>query len=122
LGLTLRYSFEVRKRAQYFEDIPELKLPKVMLDLTTHNSCFRQHRPIAEVVGGRASCALLGVRCALRAVEHGAEQALCAPGIVPSSLWIADFYLRAIEPLIAIVLGCMRRKNAQALKCNIEKG
>ena len=55
LGLTPRYSFEVRKRAQYFEDIPELKLPKVMLDLTTHNSCFRQHRPIAEVVGGRAS-------------------------------------------------------------------
>jgi hypothetical protein len=55
LGLTLRYSFEVRKRAEYFEDVPELKLPKVMLDLATHNSFFRQHRPIAEVVKGRAS-------------------------------------------------------------------
>jgi len=36
LGLTLRYPYEVRDQAQYFEDIPELKLPKEMLDLATH--------------------------------------------------------------------------------------
>ncbi len=36
LGLTLRYPYEVRDEQQYFEDIPELKLPKEMLDLATH--------------------------------------------------------------------------------------
>ena len=36
LGLTLRYPYEVRDEASYFEDIPDLKLPKEMLDLATH--------------------------------------------------------------------------------------
>ena len=36
LGMTLRYPYEVRDEAAYFEDIPELKLDKEMLDLATH--------------------------------------------------------------------------------------
>jgi DNA end-binding protein Ku len=36
LGLTLRYPYEVRDEAAYFEDIPAQKLPKEMLDLATH--------------------------------------------------------------------------------------
>jgi DNA end-binding protein Ku len=36
LGLTLRYPYEVREEQSYFEDIPELKLPKEMLDLASH--------------------------------------------------------------------------------------
>ena len=36
LGLILRYPYEVRDEAPYFEDIPDLKLPKEMLDLATH--------------------------------------------------------------------------------------
>jgi DNA end-binding protein Ku len=36
LGLTLRYPYEVRDEASYFGDIPDLKLPKEMLDLATH--------------------------------------------------------------------------------------
>jgi len=36
LGLTLRYPYEVREEQTYFEDIPELKLPKDMLDLASH--------------------------------------------------------------------------------------
>jgi DNA end-binding protein Ku len=36
MGLTLRYPYEVRDEASYFEDIPEQKLPKEMLDLATH--------------------------------------------------------------------------------------
>jgi DNA end-binding protein Ku len=36
LGLTLRYPYEVRDEAAYFDDIPELKLPKEMLDLAAH--------------------------------------------------------------------------------------
>jgi DNA end-binding protein Ku len=36
LGLTLRYPYEVRNEASYFEDIPDLKLPKEMLDLANH--------------------------------------------------------------------------------------
>jgi DNA end-binding protein Ku len=36
MGLTLRYPYEVRDEASYFEDIPELKLPKEMFDLATH--------------------------------------------------------------------------------------
>ena len=36
MGLTLRYPYEIRDEASYFEDIPDLKLPKEMLDLATH--------------------------------------------------------------------------------------
>ena len=36
LGMTLRYPYEVRDEQSYFEAIPELKLPKEMLDLATH--------------------------------------------------------------------------------------
>jgi DNA end-binding protein Ku len=36
LGLTLRHPYEVRDEKPYFEEIPELKLPKEMLDLATH--------------------------------------------------------------------------------------
>ena len=36
LGLTLRYPYEIRDETSYFEDIPELKLPKEMLYLATH--------------------------------------------------------------------------------------
>jgi DNA end-binding protein Ku len=36
LGMTLRYPYEVRDEAPYFEEIPELKLSKEMLDLASH--------------------------------------------------------------------------------------
>ena len=36
LGLTLRYPYEVRDEEPYFEDIPDMKLSKDMLDLATH--------------------------------------------------------------------------------------
>src|SRR5256886_10943523 len=36
LGTTLRYPYEDRDDKPYFEDIPDLKLPKEMLDLAAH--------------------------------------------------------------------------------------
>ena len=36
LGITLRYPYEVRKEGEYFEDIPDEKIPKDMLDLASH--------------------------------------------------------------------------------------
>ena len=36
LGVTLRYPYEVRKETEYFDDIPEEKIPKDMLDLASH--------------------------------------------------------------------------------------
>lgn len=36
MGFTLRYPYEVRDEQPYFEDIPELKLSKDMLDLAAH--------------------------------------------------------------------------------------
>jgi DNA end-binding protein Ku len=36
LGMTLRYPYEVRDEQPYFEDVPELKLPKDMMDLACH--------------------------------------------------------------------------------------
>src|SRR5204863_4266582 len=32
LGMTLRYPYEVRKQAEYFDEIPDEKVPKDMLD------------------------------------------------------------------------------------------
>jgi DNA end-binding protein Ku len=36
LGVTLRYPYEVRTEEEYFDDIPEPKITKDMLDLATH--------------------------------------------------------------------------------------
>ena len=36
LGVTLRYPYEVRNEADYFDDIPDEKMPKDMLDLASH--------------------------------------------------------------------------------------
>jgi DNA end-binding protein Ku len=36
LGVTLRYPYEVRKEDKYFDDIPDEKIPKDMLDLASH--------------------------------------------------------------------------------------
>jgi DNA end-binding protein Ku len=36
LGMTLRYPYEVRKQAEYFDDIAAEKVPKDMLDLALH--------------------------------------------------------------------------------------
>jgi DNA end-binding protein Ku len=36
LGVTLRYPYEVRNEAEYFDEIPEEKVPKDMLELASH--------------------------------------------------------------------------------------
>jgi DNA end-binding protein Ku len=36
LGMTLRYPYEVRKESEYYEDIPDEKIPKDMLELASH--------------------------------------------------------------------------------------
>jgi DNA end-binding protein Ku len=36
LGITLRYPYEVRKEDEYFEEIPDEKIPKDMLELASH--------------------------------------------------------------------------------------
>jgi len=36
LGITLRYPYEVRNEADYFDEIPDEKIPKDMLDLASH--------------------------------------------------------------------------------------
>ena len=36
LGITLRYPYEIRKPKDYFDDIPDVKIPKDMLELATH--------------------------------------------------------------------------------------
>jgi DNA end-binding protein Ku len=36
LGVTLRYPYEVRNEAEYFDDIEDEKVPKDMLDLASH--------------------------------------------------------------------------------------
>jgi DNA end-binding protein Ku len=36
MGITLRYPYEVRKEGEYFDDIPDEKVPKDMLELATH--------------------------------------------------------------------------------------
>ena len=36
VGVTLRYPYEVRNEAEYFDEIPDKKVPKDMLELATH--------------------------------------------------------------------------------------
>jgi hypothetical protein len=60
LGITLRYPYEVRKEEEYFEDIPDEKIPKDMLELgapqwmTAEPAGARLSRPARRIlqVGG----------------------------------------------------------------------
>ena len=36
VGVTVRYPYEVRKEDEYFDDIPDERIPKDMPDLATH--------------------------------------------------------------------------------------
>jgi DNA end-binding protein Ku len=36
MGTTLRYPYEIRDENEYFDDLPDKKIPKDMLDLATH--------------------------------------------------------------------------------------
>jgi DNA end-binding protein Ku len=36
VSLTLRYPYEIRDERQYFDDIPDRKIPKDMLELARH--------------------------------------------------------------------------------------
>jgi DNA end-binding protein Ku len=36
VGVTLRYPYEVRKEHEYFDDVPDAKITKDMLELATH--------------------------------------------------------------------------------------
>ena len=36
MGITLRYPYEIRGEKDYFDDIPDEKIPKDMLDLDAH--------------------------------------------------------------------------------------
>ncbi|HEY7302040.1 MAG TPA: Ku protein [Xanthobacteraceae bacterium] len=36
MGITLRYPYEIRNEQEYFDDIPDEKIPKDMLDLAAH--------------------------------------------------------------------------------------
>ena len=51
LGVTLRYPYEVRKEADYFDDIPDEKITKDMLDLPSTSS--RPRRRISSPSGSR---------------------------------------------------------------------
>jgi DNA end-binding protein Ku len=37
MGVTLRYPYEVRKESEYFDEIPDEKVAKDMLDLAKHS-------------------------------------------------------------------------------------
>ena len=52
LGVTLRYPYEVRKEEEYFDDIPDEKLPKDMLDLAKHIVEFEEGRMEARALRG----------------------------------------------------------------------
>ena len=63
LGVTLRYPYEVRKEADYFDDIEDEKMPKDMLDLAKH---------IVELEEGRMEAG--EVRGSIRRRSQGAAE------------------------------------------------
>jgi DNA end-binding protein Ku len=77
LATSLRYGYEVREAAGYFEDVPDLKLPKEMKDLASHivDSMATHFDPAAfEDHYETALVELLRAKQAGRAVEARPEQ------------------------------------------------
>src|SRR5262249_15119188 len=57
LGITLRYPYEVRQEDEYFDDIPEEKIPKDMLELASHIPAIHSYRSLAASSAARfGSC------------------------------------------------------------------
>ena len=79
LGMTLRYPYEVRDEAPYFEDIPELKLDKEMLDLATHIVSTKSGHFDPSQFEDRYENALIDL---LKKKEAG-EKIEAAPGATP---------------------------------------
>ena len=79
LGMTLRYPYEVRDEAAYFEDIPELKLDKEMLDLATHIVSTKSGHFDPSQFEDRYENALIDL---LKKKEAG-EKIEAAPGALP---------------------------------------
>ena len=79
LGMTLRYPYEVRDEAPYFEDIPELKLDKEMLDLATHIVSTKSGHFDPSQFEDRYENALIDL---LKKKEAG-EKIEAAPGVPP---------------------------------------
>ena len=68
LGVTLRYPYEVRKEEDYFDDIPDEKIPKDMLDLASH---------IVKTKAGHfeAASSKTGTRMRSRSCSRGSRKA-----------------------------------------------
>jgi non-homologous end joining protein Ku len=62
LGITLRYPYEVRKEEEYFEDIPDEKIPKGMLELASH---------IVETTSGISTLRNLRITTKMRSAKRG---------------------------------------------------
>ena len=69
MGVTLRYPYEVRKEEEYFDDIPDEKVPKDMLELAKHIVESKARQVRAGTVRGSIR------RCAKRAAEEEAVRA-----------------------------------------------
>ena len=77
LATSLRYAYEVRDAAGYFEDIPDLKLPKEMKDLASHivDSMATSFDPASFVDHYETALVeLLRAKQAGRAIEAKTEQ------------------------------------------------
>src|SRR3954466_436310 len=82
LGVTLRYPYEVRKEAEYFDDIPAEKVPKDMLDLAKahrrdQEGAFRARPVRGSLRGGAEGTA---EEEAVRAEDRGAARARAVEG------------------------------------------
>jgi len=85
LGVTLRYPYEVRKEAEYFDDIPAEKVPKDMLDLAKahrrdQEGAFRARPVRGSLRGGAEGTA---EEEAVRAEDRGAARARAVEGHQP---------------------------------------
>ena len=79
VGTTLRYPYEVRDEKPYFEDIPELKLPKEMLDLAAHIVQTKSGHFDPSQFEDRYENALVNLMEALRASVDAEEKKAPAP-------------------------------------------
>ncbi|SFQ21163.1 DNA end-binding protein Ku [Bradyrhizobium sp. Ghvi] len=81
LGVTLRFAQDIRNEADYFSEIPEMKLPSEMMKLTQH--IIRTSRPVSILLCWRittaerscASCAASRriAQCSCHRVSHHAR-------------------------------------------------
>ena len=111
LGVTLRYPYEVRKENEYFDEIPDEKVPKDMLELASHIVQTKMARFEPEKFQDHYENALTDL---LKKKQAGQQVERATAGAPPKVVNLMDALRRSAQAERGAASGKKRRRKRMA--------